>query len=100
MEPEVMETTINRSSVIQVAPHQVACELNGQAVILNTESNIYYGLDDVGARIWSLIQQPCAFGQICEALMGEYEVDSQACERDTNDLIRKMAEAGLVQISS
>ena len=32
-------------------------ELDGEAVILNLDTGIYFGLDAVGTRIWRLIEE-------------------------------------------
>ena len=47
---------INDHSVVVVTKDQVSADLSGEAAILNLKSGIYYGLDNVGARIWTLVQ--------------------------------------------
>ena len=58
---------ISDRSVVVAAADQVSCDLGGEAAILDLKSGIYYGLDPVGTRIWSLIQQPKAVRDIREA---------------------------------
>ena len=53
-----MSATISDRSVVVAAKDQVSCDLAGEAAILNIKSGVYYGLDPVGARIWSLVQEP------------------------------------------
>ncbi len=39
-------------------PGQVLCrDLGAEAVVLDLESGIYYGLDEVGLRMWKLLQE-------------------------------------------
>ncbi len=47
---------------------QISCDLAGEAPILNLKSGVYFGLDAVGARIWSLLQKPVMLAEICDAL--------------------------------
>src|ERR1700730_14483347 len=51
-------------SRVEAVPDQVSCDLAGEAVILNLKNGIYFGLDPVGARIWSLIQKPTTFADL------------------------------------
>lgn len=76
---------------------QVSCELGGEAVILHTGRGIYFGLNEVGAEIWNLLQQPRAVPEICEAITKSYAVTPQECERDVHELLKQLSEAGLVR---
>jgi|SRR5665213_1697808 len=55
--------TISDRSLV-VAKDQVSCDLAGQAAIPNIKSGVYYGLDPVGARIWTLMQEPREVSEI------------------------------------
>lgn len=80
-----------------VTTEQVSCELGGEAVILHTGRGIYFGLNEVGADIWNLLQQPRAVPEICEAITQSYAVSPQDCERDVCDLLKQLSEAGLIR---
>jgi hypothetical protein len=90
------DLAMSKSSVVVAAKHQVSCEVSGEAVILNLNSGIYYGLDALGARVWELIQEPMTVGKIQAILLNEYEVQPERCERDLLALLRKLTDAGLV----
>lgn len=89
---------ISPDSVVVVAKNQVSTDLAGEAVILNLESGMYYGLDEVGARIWELIQQPQSVPVILETLLNEYEVEPGQCENDLLVLLQSLATAKLIEI--
>lgn len=91
---------ISSSAVISKAPDQIASELGGEAVILNLASGTYYGLNEVGARIWELIQQPCTFQEILHTLLAEYDVQPEICEQDLTKILTEMKDAFLVEINS
>jgi len=40
-----------------------------EAVILDLKSGVYYGLNDVGTRIWHLIQEPKTLNEIQDAIL-------------------------------
>ncbi|HVD92617.1 MAG TPA: PqqD family peptide modification chaperone [Vicinamibacterales bacterium] len=79
---------------------QVSCDLAGEAAILNLKNSVYYGLDTVGARIWTLVQEPITVGAVRDAMLREYDVEPERCERDLIDLLQKLAAEGLIAIKS
>jgi hypothetical protein len=86
-------------NTIVVAVHgQVSSDLGGEVVILSLEDGIYYGLDEVGARVWSLIQTPTAVSSIRDVILEEYDVDAPQCERDLLALLDGLAAHGLVEV--
>src|SRR5579863_7906757 len=93
-----MSSTISERSVVVAVKDQVSCDLAGEAAILNIKSGVYYGLDPVGARIWSLMQEPRAVAQIQEAITGEYDVEPDRCARDLIALLEKLFEEGLIEV--
>jgi hypothetical protein len=73
-------------------------ELDGEAVILDLNSERYYGLDEVGTRIWQLLAEHGDPLTAREAMLAEYDVDDETLTRDMVELIEKLAENGLVAI--
>ncbi|MGH9254313.1 MAG: PqqD family peptide modification chaperone [Vicinamibacterales bacterium] len=86
------------SAVIQRSTNQIACDMGGEVVILDLKSGIYYGLDEVGALIWSLIEHPASALAIRDAIMADYDVDTPTCERDIRAFVDRMQAIGLVEI--
>jgi hypothetical protein len=48
---------IQEDSLVAVAPDQVACEMKEELVILRTATGVYFGLDPVAKRVWSLLSE-------------------------------------------
>lgn len=89
---------ISKQSIVVVAPDQVSSELVDESVILNLKTGMYYGLNEVGASVWQLLQQPKTVADICDAIEQEYDVDTTQCEADVLTLLKDMIEAQLVVI--
>ena len=85
-------------SSIVAAKDQVSCDLGGETVILNLRDSIYYGLTEVGFRVWNLIQEPQTVGDICRILLKQYEVDPVRCKNDLLALLQEMKTRGLIEI--
>jgi hypothetical protein len=96
----IQSTPITDASRIVVSSDQVSCGLGDEAAIVNLRNGVYYGLDPVGARIWSAIRQPLTFGEIRDALVAEYDVEPLALESDIRDFLQQLAEQGLIEIGA
>jgi hypothetical protein len=93
-----MNQTICGSSVVVAVKDQVSCDLAGEAAILNIKSGLYYGLDPVGARIWSLMQEPRPVAEIQDAIAAEYDVEPERCALDLAELLQKLLAEGLIEL--
>ena len=83
---------------IQIAPDVLFQEVGGETVLLDLESERYFGLDTVGTRIWALLGEGASIGAVVETLLQEYEVERATLELDVEELIDKLSEAGLVRL--
>jgi hypothetical protein len=93
-----MDASLSVQSVVVAAQEQVSCPLGNESAILNLKNSVYYGLDAVGARVWTLLQKPQTIGELRDALLGEYDVEAERCERDLLDLLEKMRGEGLIEV--
>ncbi|HIK07695.1 MAG TPA: lasso peptide biosynthesis PqqD family chaperone [Trichormus sp. M33_DOE_039] len=91
---------ISEHSRVVVSREQVYSELQGEAVILDIKSGVYYGLNQVGASIWNLIQVPKTVKEIQAALLAEYDVEPDICDREVMALLEDLAAKGLIQITN
>ncbi|MDH3734022.1 MAG: PqqD family peptide modification chaperone [Gemmatimonadota bacterium] len=88
---------ITLDSVVVAGPDQVSTGVEEDAVLLSLRDSTYYGLNPVGARIWSLLSEPVLVSQIVETLLSEYEVARDECEADVLDVLGELFERGLVK---
>jgi hypothetical protein len=95
-----MKAQILKTSTVVTAKDQVWCELVGEAVILNLKSGIYYGLNTVGARVWSLIQEPQTVSVVLDTLLEEYDVEPDRCESDLLALLQDLAGRELIEVQA
>lgn len=85
-------------STVTAVKDQVSCNLAGEEVVLSLKSGTYYTLNPVGARIWSLVQEPATAGDLRDAILREYEVEPERCERELLGLLRDLLKEGLIQV--
>lgn len=78
-------------------PSQVMDRTVGdETVILDLESGAYYGLDPVGARMWQLMGEDKTLGEVCDAMLDEYDVARNQLEEDLLRLVEELAGKGLL----
>jgi Coenzyme PQQ synthesis protein D (PqqD) len=92
--------TILESSIVVASSEQISSDLGDEAVILNLKSGVYHGLNEVGARVWSFIQQAKSVKEILEMLLQEYEVNVEQCNNDLIALLSDLLAAELICISN
>ena len=85
-------------SLVVAVPRQVSCDLAGEAAILQLESGVYYTLNPVGARVWTLVQQPVRVAALRDALLAEYDVEPERSEGDLLALLEQLAQEGLIEV--
>ena len=93
-----MDESLRTSSIVVVAKEQVSCPLGEEAAVLNLKNSVYYGLDSVGARVWTLLQQPRSVGELRDTLLSEFEVEARQCEQDLLALLESMRSEGLIEV--
>jgi hypothetical protein len=86
------------SSRVRVPDDVLFQDLNGEAVLLNVKTGIYFGLDRVGTRVWQLLAEHPVPSAIIGPLVDEFDVERERCERDVLSLLADMATHGLVTI--
>lgn len=90
------DTDISLTSRIQRHSGLVHAEIEGEIVMMDLDQGAYYGLDCVASRIWQLIEVPQGVADICDRLMGEYDVAPEQCQRDVIGFLRELASRDLI----
>ena len=88
---------ISLSSVVVCSEENLACDLQGEAVLLNIKSGTYFGLNAMGTRIWQLIQKPAQVSDVYQELLSEYEVQPKACMEELLGFLRQLLANDLIQ---
>ena len=91
---------IKVTSRVVASPDQVSADLGGQAAILSFNTGLLYGLDDVGVRIWNLIQEPQLVADIRDVLLEEYDVSQTVLERDLLRVLGELHEHDLIAVET
>lgn len=90
---------ITLQSQVRVSEDAVFRELDGEAVILQLDGGLYFGLDAIGTRLWQLIEGHGTLSQVFEIALEEFEVAPAVLERDLLDLVRQLEEKHLIEVT-
>ncbi len=90
------EITFDRR--VRVPENVMMRELDGESVILNLDSGYYFGLDEVGTRMWALLRDSESIQAAYEALLADYEVEPDSLQRDLVELVSKLVDNGLMRV--
>ena len=93
------ETQVSLESIVAIDDDVVSRDFRGQVVILNLESGTYFGLEELGARIWALLLGGGSLRRAFEAIHQEYDVSPDTLERDLLRLVEELRAKGLVSVS-
>jgi hypothetical protein len=89
---------ISFSDRVRVPDDVLISRLQEESVILNLDSERYYGLDDVGTRMLSVLSTSESIEAAYESLLEEYDVDGQVLRQDLLTLIENLLQKGIVQV--
>ncbi|MGE0705571.1 MAG: PqqD family protein [Vicinamibacterales bacterium] len=81
---------------VRPAEHVLSQELEGETVLLNLETERYFGLDRVGTRFWQLLTEHGSSETVVTRMLEEFEVEEAALRADVDRLLEALTSAGLV----
>jgi len=90
---------IDEQSYVKRNNDVFANDIDGEAVMMNIQTGKYYGLDEIGSRIWELMEQKIQVKAIIDQLQKEYEVSEQQCKTDVLNLLTELKTNQLIEIS-
>jgi hypothetical protein len=88
-----MSTTL--SAHFAPRPDVIFRTVGTESILLNLEGGLYYGLDEVGTRVWTLLAD-LSGEEVCQRLVQEFEVTIDQARTDVAALIDQLCERGLL----
>jgi Coenzyme PQQ synthesis protein D (PqqD) len=82
----------------EMLPHVLVRFLDKESVLLNLETERYYGLDETGTRMWQLLTSAPSIEAAYQELQNEFDVESELLRLHLSELLGRLVENGLLQI--
>ncbi len=81
-----------------VPPHVLIRHLDGESVLLNLESERYFGLDGTGTRMLELLTTSPNVNAAYEKLLEEFEVEPVLLRTHLSELLSNLVQNGLLNV--
>jgi hypothetical protein len=65
----------------------ISAKVGAEIVMMSVEQGKYIGLNEVGARIWDLLDTPQSVDSLCIELVDEFDVAPDACRSEVEDFL-------------
>jgi hypothetical protein len=78
------------------APEQISGDIDGQVVLLSMANEKYFKLNEVGSRIWELMEKPITVADIIAKLRTEFDVPEDQCEKQVIFFLRQLKKTQLL----
>ena len=85
-------------ATVRITPDVLHQEMGGETVLLNLANESYFGLDEVGTRVWQVLGESQSANDVVARLIDEYDVPREQLSADVAKLITELAAAGLVSL--
>ena len=89
---------MNLDQKVTFAETVFAQEVDGEMVLLDMESENYFGLDEVGTSIWQAMQENTDLNEVLKSLLAQYDVGEEMLEHDLVVFVEKLQKSGLVKV--
>ena len=83
-----------------VPPHVLVRFLDSESVLLNLETERYFGLDESGTRMWQLLTSLPTIDSAYQQLLREYNVEPGTLRANLEDLLSRLIDNGLLHVRS
>ncbi len=95
----IEDINMNKKAEIhwEKSPDVIERIIDGEAVLLDLKSGVYYSLNAVGTSIWDKLSEAVSAMEIETALMEEYDVPQEVIKSDVRDIIKDLSDEGLIR---
>lgn len=91
---------MNLKQKVTFAQTVFAQEVDDEMVLLDMESENYFGLDEVGTSIWQAIEAYGNLEEVLSALLEQYDVEAEVLEKDLSNFVDNLLKSGLVEVEA
>jgi len=72
-------------------------ELGDEILTLDPKAGQCFGFNSVAASVWRRLAHPAEFNELRQALLDEYDVSSEQCTEELQELMQVLMARGLVR---
>ncbi|MGY4396470.1 hypothetical protein ACVWZA_001650 [Sphingomonas sp. UYAg733] len=77
----------------------LSARVGDEIMMMSAEKGNYLGVNEVGARIWELIEMPIDIDAVCAALQREFVIEPGTCRTEVEAFLEQMEKHGAVAVT-
>jgi hypothetical protein len=87
--------TVDLQTTVQRNPDMIFTDFGNEMVMLSMEDSRYYGINEVGVRVWELMESPMSIAGIVDAICDEFDVGSEQCAQDVLAFVAQLQQKNM-----
>ncbi len=93
-----MDTAEINKLLFRRSPESISTVLEGETVILDVESGVYSGLNEVGTVVWDLLENQVTFVEMRESIFAEFDVTREECSENLLSFLKELEHNKLMEV--
>jgi hypothetical protein len=89
---------VNPASVVARTADLMTTRMNNEIYVLNPVRDKYTGLDEIGVRVWDLLEAATPADTLCDQVAKEYRGDPQQIRTDLMEFLNELDSEGLLVV--
>lgn len=90
--------TVSLADRAAIPAHVLVRVLDRESVLLNLETEQYFGLDETGTRMWQLVTSSTTIDAAYQELLAEFDVEPELLRSNLIELLSRLVDCGLLQV--
>ena len=86
------------SDHVEVPKHVLVRFVEKESVLLNLETECYYGLDETGTRMWQVVTSASSIDNDYAELLSEFDVEAEMLRQHLSELLGRLVDLGLLRV--
>jgi hypothetical protein len=81
-------------------PDHVACETDGELVVMHLDSGEFVALNRTASVIWDAAATATTIEEVCTVLLRRYDVDPDRCHGTVESVVSRLGARGFLQVTT
>lgn len=90
--------TITLESIVLRNPEIVHRTIDNDIVMMSIRKNNFYGINEIGSKIWNMLENETQVNKLVEKLIQLYSVDNKTCTNDVIDFLKEVLKHELIVV--
>lgn len=91
-------STITTDTIFRRVETVMSNEVGDETMMMDVDRGMYYALNSVSSRIWTLLEQPISVKAICDRLLEEYEIEPAVCQQEVKQFLGQLLDRKVITV--